>query len=180
MNRDDQKFAKFVSEDIEFGWAALKKEVEARETGEPSVGDLLEFTELLDLEGDEGDQARVNEIFARVPAGQIWAEFYAEPYLGIEVVDGEELVVLKATNVGVMTSPDLGSDVERVWVSKLDPANHPAEIDKYFYLRMACPRCFYSAKVDSGEDYIEWDDYRDETDPDCWACEGTGEWELGS
>jgi len=140
------------------------KEVESRETGEPSVG----------------DQDQVNEIFERVPAGQIWAEFYAEPYLGIEVVEGEELGVLKATSVGLMETPVLGADVERVWVSKLNPADQPTDIDKYFHLRMACPRCFHSAKVDSGEDYIEWDDYRDEADPGCWACDGTGEWELGS
>jgi len=164
MNRDDQKFAKFVSEDTETGWKALMKEVESRETGEPSVG----------------DQDQVNEIFERVPAGQIWAEFYAEPYLGIEVVEGEELGVLKATSVGLMETPVLGADVERVWVSKLNPADQPTDIDKYFHLRMACPRCFHSAKVDSGEDYIEWDDYRDEADPGCWACDGTGEWELGS
>lgn len=180
MIRDDQKFAKFVSEDTETGWEALKKEVEARETSEPSVGDQLGFTEFLDLEGDESDQERVNEIFARVPAGQIWAEFYAAPRSDIEVVPGEELLVLKATHVGLMETPDVGSETERVWVSKLEPKDLPAEIDGYFYLWMACPRCYYSAKVDSGEDYIEWDDYRDETDPDCWACEGTGEWELGS
>lgn len=180
MNRDDLKFAKFVSEDTEIGWKTLMKVVEARETGEPSVGEQLEFSEFLDFEGDESDQDRVDELFARVPSGQVWAEFYAEPYLGIEVVPGEELIVLKATHVGLMTTSTISSELERVWVSKLQPADQPIEIDTYFYLLMACPRCFYSAKIDSGDEYIEWDDYRDDVDPDCWACEGTGEWELGS
>ena len=180
MIRDDQRFSKFVSEDTEKGWNVLFEEVKARETGDLSIREKLEFTEFLDLEGNESDQVRVKEIFNRVPIGQIWGEFYAAPRVDIEVVPGEELVVLKATQVGLMETPDIGSESERLWISNLKPSDLPAVIDGYFYLWMACPRCYYSAKVESGDDYIEWDEYRDEADPGCWACDGTGDWELGS
>ena len=175
-DRDDDLFKNFVTADTVDGWKSLKESLKAKWLYLESPSKTFNFIDEETIEFWDCDESTVSEAFANFEIGRVWGEFQVEPL--IEVSDGEDLIIKKATYIALLENVPSFSDLERVYISKKISKKSFESPNPYFYILAVCPRCLYKAKQAAADEFLDWDE--DLTIEDCPACEGLGEWEFES
>lgn len=159
-----------VKEDTAEAWEQIKS---AMPWNFSAIGsEKINFSKAEQL-GDFSEEF-IEEQLAENPPGTIWAEFYDDPVLTI----GEEFtpIVQMALYVCPITQVPSLSNLTAIYLSS-EPWSSEMPDSAISYLLVACPRCqiiYLDGDLDQdfeadGDDWI---------DPECPACDGSGEWEY--
>ena len=176
-DRDDDLLRNFVTVDTVDGWNSLKQALKAKWLYSKSPSSTFNFIDEETIEfWENDDESKVTEAFANFEIGRIWGEFQVDPL--IEVAEGEDLRIKKATYIALLEDVPSFSNLERVYISKKISKKPFESPNPYFYILAVCPRCLFKAKQVADDESLEWDE--DLAIEDCPACEGLGEWEFES
>jgi tetratricopeptide (TPR) repeat protein len=173
--RDDDFFKNFVTVDTVDGWNSLKEALKSKWLDPESPSTTFNFIDEETIEfWQDYDESKVKEAFANFGIGRVWGEFWIDPPL--EVSEGEDLRIKKATYIALLDKVPSFSNLERVYISEKASKKPFESLNPYFYILAVCPRCLYLAKIAEDDEFLDWDE--DFAIPECPACDGWGEWEF--
>jgi hypothetical protein len=137
--RDDDFYKTFVTVDTVGGWNSLKEELKSKWLDPESPRTTFNFIDEETIElWEDSDESKVKEAFANFEIGRIWGEFQIEPIL--EVSEGEDLRIKKATYIALLDKVPSFSLLERVYISDKTSKKPFESVNPYFYILAVCPR----------------------------------------
>ena len=130
--------------------------------------------ELEQLDTDPSSRAEVQKLLEESEGGTIFGEFYVSPVLAIN-----EGYVVQITRCEEILNLQQGSTPSLSDLSVLYRSKSPLKSTGFStisYMSVICPRCHLL--FTGGDLDIEVDHPDNCVQDDCFACDGTGEWEF--
>lgn len=159
-----------VNEDTAEDWRQIKSAMPWNFSSVES--EKINFSKAEQLDGISEDF--IIEQLKSNPTGTIWAEFYVDPALSI----GDEFtpisqMALEVCPISKVPSPN---NLNAIYRSP-EPWSSDLPDSAISFLVVFCPRCqIIHLDGDLDQDFEPDDD--EWIDPECPACDGTGEWEY--